>query len=188
LIAVKKVKRNIGHVLSFSSIIWGKPCSLEVNKDYMKGLFAILFVFLLTACNWTNSENKNIISENPYLVGIWEGQGRLMDVNVTDKVGDIHIKIVIEDDQNITLSLGDIEAKNVKIKKANFGFEILGELPEEISKTYPLKKSHAIILLVLPEENRDQTDFSLGNFHLKTNYTFDFSMRVGGVKLQKTSH
>jgi hypothetical protein len=154
----------------------------------MKTLYATLLALLLISCNWISSENENIVAENSYLIGTWEGQGRLLDVDVTDKVGDIHIKIVIESDQNISLRVGDVIAENVKIEKANYGFGIFGELNEEISKTTPLEKSHIIVLLVLPKEERDRTDLSLGNFHLKTNYFFDFSMRVGGVALQKTLH
>lgn len=154
----------------------------------MKTLYATLLALLLMSCNWISSENENIVAENSYLIGTWEGQGRLLDVDVTDKVGDIHIKIVIESDQNISLRVGDVIAENVKIEKANYGFGIFGELNEEISKTTPLDKSHIIVLLVLPKEDRDRTDLSLGNFHLKTNYFFDFSMRVGAVALQKTSH
>jgi len=153
----------------------------------MKTLYVALLALLITSCNWISSENENIVAENPYLVGTWEGQGRLMDVAVTDKVGDIDIKIVIESDQKISLTVGDVIAENVKIENANYGFDIFGELNEEISKTNPLDKSHIIILLVLPKEDRDKTDLSLGNFHLKTNYFFDFSMRVGGVALQKKS-
>jgi hypothetical protein len=153
----------------------------------MKTLYVALLALLITSCNWISSENENIVAENPYLVGNWEGKGRLMDVDVTDKVGDIDIKIVIESDQNISLTVAGIIAENVKIEKANYGFDIFGELNEAISKTTPLGKSHIIILLVLPKEDRDKTDLSLGNFHLKTNYFFDFSMRVGGVALQKTS-
>jgi len=153
----------------------------------MKTLYVALLALLITSCNWISSENENIVAENPYLVGTWEGQGRLMDVAVTDKVGDIDIKIVIESDQKISLTVGDVIAENVKIENANYGFDIFGELNEEISKTNPLDKSHIIILLVLPKEDRDKTDLSLGNFHLKTNYFWDFSMRVGGVALQKKS-
>lgn len=151
----------------------------------MKILYFALLALLMTSCDWVSSENENIVAENPYLMGTWEGQGRLMDVNVTDKVGDINIKIVIESDQKILLNVGEVMAENVKIKRANHGFDIFGELNEEISKTHPLDKSYIIVLLVLPKEDRDKTDLSLGNFHLKTNYFWDFGMRVGGVALQK---
>lgn len=151
----------------------------------MKVFYIVLLALLLTSCNWRGSEDENIVDENPYLIGTWEGQGRLMDTDVTDKIGDIQISIMIESDQNITLSVGNVIAENVKIENANYGFGIFGELNTEISKAYPLEKSHVIILLVLPKENRDKTDLSLANFHLKTNYFFDFSMRVGGVALEK---
>lgn len=151
----------------------------------MKVFYIVLLALLLTSCNWRGSEDENIVDENPYLIGTWEGQGRLMDTDVTDKIGDIQISIMIESDQNITLSVGNVIAENVKIENANYGFGIFGELNTEISKAYPLEKSHVIILLVLPKENRDKTDLSLANFHLKTNYFFDFNMRVGGVALEK---
>ncbi len=151
----------------------------------MKILYVALVALFIASCNWVSSKNENIVADNPYLVGTWEGQGRLMDTDVNEKIGDIKIKIVIDSDQKITLSVGEVMAENIKIERASYGFDIFGELHKEISTTYPLGKSYIIILLILPKEDRDKTDLSLANFHLKTNYFFDFSMRVGGVALEK---
>jgi len=42
-----------------------------------------------------------------------------------------------------------------------------------------------LILFVVPEENREDMTTADANFHVKSNYTFDFGMRVGGVMLTK---
>jgi len=47
------------------------------------------------------------------------------------------------------------------------------------------KKDHLIILLVTPLKDKDGALVSDANFHLKSNYVWDFTMRVGGVMLKK---
>ena len=44
-----------------------------------------------------------------------------------------------------------------------------------------------IILMILLEENRTSISDIDANFHLKNNYAFDFTMKVGGVKLTKSN-
>ena len=60
-----------------------------------------------------------------------------------------------------------------------------GSALQEIKKNAKVKKDHFIMLLVLPEKDPKNANSSEANFHLKSNYTFDFDMRVGGVNLIK---
>ena len=53
----------------------------------------------------------------------------------------------------------------------------------KIKKRGSEEKDHLIILLVTPEERKGGVVVSNANFHLKSNYLFDFGMRVGGVTL-----
>ena len=78
-----------------------------------------------------------------------------------------------------------IQINNMMISEANYGFEIKGILNSTIKESVDFDKGHVIILLVLPENNRKNTSHSMANFHLKSNYVFDFGMRVGGVELVK---
>ncbi len=154
----------------------------------MNKLRVIVLLFLVFACDSFQSGDENIVSSHPFLVGVWEGEGILLDTDVTEKMGKIPIRITIESDEKIELSIGNTFVIDPKIKKAGFGFEIFGLLDSEINDDIPLNKSHLIILLVIPKDGSDEINYSLADFHLKTNYMFDFSMRVGGVHLKKQSN
>lgn len=151
----------------------------------MNKLRLVLLVFLVFACDNFKKEDKNIVASHPFLVGVWQGQGRLLDTDVSEKMGEIPIRITIESDGKIEISIGNTFVIEPKIKKAGFGFEIFGILDSEINNAVHLNKTHLIILLVVPKDSADDIDYSLADFHLKTNYMFDFSMRVGGVHLKK---
>ena len=71
---------------------------------------------------------------------------------------------------------------NTSIDKADYGFEIRGTLDSKVKSDYGLDKDKVIVLLVLPIENRANIDSSEANFHLKSNFVFDFGMRVGSVQ------
>ena len=154
----------------------------------MNKLRLIVLVFLVFACDNFQKGDKHIVASHPFLVGVWEGQGWLLDTDVSEKMGEISFSVNIESDEKIEISIGNTFVIDPKIKKAGFGFEIFGILNSEINDEVHLNKTHLIILLVIPSDNSDKMSNSLADFHLKTNYMFDFSMRVGGVHLKKQSN
>jgi len=145
-----------------------------------------MFILILAiSCNNQNTDNENLIASNPYLIGKWTGEGRFLDRDLDKEIGIIKIEIEIKEDNTIHGKIGEAKLVNTRIAEAKYGFEIRGKLDSKLKNGNDLKKNHLIILLVLPEENRKDVTTSDANFHLKSNYTFDFSMRVGDVILSK---
>ena len=125
------------------------------------------------------------MTSHPYLLGKWEGQGRFLDVDLHNEVGLVELSIDIQERDVIVGSLGEATLTNTAIKHAKYGFEIKGILDGKVKNDMSLSKDHLIVLLVLPEGDRQNVNSSEANFHLKGNYTFDLGMRVGGVTLAK---
>jgi len=151
----------------------------------MKNLAMLFILTLLISCTGQNTMNENIIASNPYLIGKWTGEGRFLDQNLDKEIGAVKIEIEIKADNTILGKIGEANLINTSIEEEDFGFSILGILDSKLKDDSDLKKDHLIILLVLPEKNREDVITSDANFHLKSNYTFDFNMRVGGVILTK---
>ncbi|MDH3323218.1 MAG: hypothetical protein OEM04_09525 [Flavobacteriaceae bacterium] len=146
----------------------------------------LLILTLLISCVDKNMDQENIIDANPYLIGKWTGEGNFLDVKLNYEIGKVIIEMEIKEDHTIVGRIGDAKLVDTNIRKANFGFTIRGKLDSKFKKDSDLEKDHLIILLVLPEKDREKSTTSSANFHLKSNYIYDSSMRVGGVLLTKT--
>ena len=150
----------------------------------MKHLTLMFILILAISCN-QKPNNENLVASNSFLIGKWTGDGKLFDVDINKEVGLIKIEIEIKEDNTIHGKIGEAQLINTSITEAKYGFGIKGELDSKLKTGVDLNKDHLIILFVVPEENRQDVTKSEANFHLKSNYTFDFSMRVGGVILTK---
>jgi len=137
---------------------------------------------LIISCSEQSSNNEYLLESHPFLEGKWTGEGRFFDVDLDEKYGIIPVEIAIRKD-TVLGKFGNASLSETSIAEADYGFEIRGLLDSEFRNTDDLDKDHLIILLVIPEENRDRVKSSEANFHLKSNYIFDFSMRVGGANL-----
>lgn len=150
----------------------------------MKYLSMLVLVILALSCS-QRSGNGDLVSTNPFLMGKWTGDGRFFDTDLNTEVGLVRIEIEIKGDSAIHGKIGEAQMINTSIAKAKYGFAIKGELDSKLKKGMDLDKKYLVILLVLPEEGRADVNTSDANFHLKSNYAFDLSMRVGGVMLTK---
>jgi len=152
----------------------------------MKYVTIIIAAFIAVSCGQHQADSKNIIQSNPYLIGNWKGEGRFLDDDLFKEIGNILIEVEITSDFKILARIGEATLINTSICEANCGFEIQGKLDGKVSNSTELEeKDCVVILLVLPEENRENATTSNANFHLKSNFTFDFTMRVGGMVLKK---
>ena len=155
----------------------------------MKNLGLISFIALVISCTSQKSDNENLVTSNPFLIGKWTGEGGFLDVDLDKEVGKVMLEIEIKKDNTVSGKIGDARLTETSIGKANYGFEIKGvfdsPLDSRIKKNKDIKKNHLIILLVTPIKNNNDVMVSDANFHLKSNYIFDFTMRVGGVLLTK---
>ena len=158
---------------------------MNKSEVFAKVIYAFLLGLLLVMGCSEMPSNDNLVADNPYLLGKWAGEGRFFDTDLNSEVGLVKIEIEINEDNAVDCKIGEALLINTSIAEAKYGFEIKGELDTKLKKGIELDKKYLIILLVLPEEGRSDVSMSDANFHLKSNYTFDFNMRVGGVKLTK---
>lgn len=145
----------------------------------------VFILILVISCTGQHTEQENLVASNPYLIGKWTGEGRFLDVDLDKEIGIVMIEIEINEDNTILGKIGEAQLISTSIAVAKYGFEIKGKLDSKLKNDSDLDKDHLIILLVLSEENRYDVTSSAANFHLKSNYTFDINMRVGGVVLSK---
>ncbi|OIO99509.1 MAG: hypothetical protein AUJ98_11005 [Bacteroidetes bacterium CG2_30_33_31] len=151
----------------------------------MKNLNLILIITLLISCSSQKSNNDNLVENHAFLIGRWTGQGEFLDNGIKKTFGSIQFDIEIQNDNSISGKIGDAILTKASIKKAKYGFEIKGILDSEILKNKSLGKRHLIILIVETEGISKNMIIKDANFHLKKNYFFDISMRVGGLTLTK---
>ena len=145
----------------------------------------LLLTILVLFCTGQAAEKESLVAANPVLIGKWTGQGRFLDVALDKDLGKVPIEVEINKDNTVTGRIGDAKLTQTSIKKARYGFEIHGILDSKINKNKSEKKDHLIILLVTPVKDKDGALVSDANFHLKSNFTLDLNMHVGGVMLKK---
>jgi len=151
----------------------------------MKNSAIIFILILLISCSLQHENNENLVRSNSYLIGKWTGEGKFLDVNFDKEFGKVMIEIEIREDNTIIGKIGEAQINSTSIVEAKYGFEIRGILNSKLKNDKDFNKNRLVILLVLPDENREDVTRSDANFHLKSNFIFDINMRVGGVILTK---
>ena len=154
------------------------------NQSTMKTPILLLTILVLS-CTGQAAEKENVVAANPILIGKWTGEGRFLDVAVDKDLGKVPLEFQINKDNTVVGRIGDAKLTKTSIEKARYGFEIHGILDSSIKKNKAEKKDPLIILLVTPIKDKQGALVSDANFHLKSNYTLDPTMRVGGVMLKK---
>lgn len=153
----------------------------------MKYLYILLITTFLISCGSPQSNVHEIIKNNPFLIGTWTGTGNFLNISFNQEMGDIDFKVNITQNSEVRVFIGDTEIDHPEITKADYGFALKGTLKGPLKNGTPLTKDKIIILLVFPAITGETTRVSEANFHLKSNFVFDFTMKVGGVTLTKTS-
>ena len=113
-------------------------------------------------------------------VGSWSGEGGFANVNFNKEVGALHFELQINDQYTITGRVGDAELYDAELSVDdwNDGFMIQAKLRGKIFPDHEFKKRRVIFLFEPPLNGSIS-----GDFHLKSNYTFDLFMRQGGLTL-----
>ncbi len=151
----------------------------------MKRLLLCILVISFVSCNTQKVDTAKLIDENTFLIGTWKGNGKFLDAELQQTLAAIPIELDVKPDHTIQLFVAGIQLSNISINKAKYGFEIKGELSDDVSPKKVSDKKHFILLFVLPENADSNLSKVDANFHLKSNFTFDATMRVGGVVLSK---
>jgi hypothetical protein len=151
----------------------------------MKKLLLIVAVLSFISCNTQKLEADQLIEQNQFLIGTWKGDGKFLDIDLDTTLGTLPIKLEIKEDKSILASIGEANLQDIQISKAKYGFEIKGVLNTAVKKGIEENKKHLILLFLVPTNADSSLNYVAANFHLKSNFSFDVTMRVGGVKLQK---
>lgn len=151
----------------------------------MKRIFSGFLIALMFACGQDNSSKEEILDANPYLIGEWIGTGGFMDRDLANTMAEVAIEIKITSADGISAKIGEAHLQDIELSKASYGIDLKGVLDKKIKDSLDFDKDHVIFLLVLPDGNLQDLKLIDANFHAKTNYFFDFNMKVGGVMLRK---
>jgi hypothetical protein len=152
----------------------------------MKRLLLIIVVIGFISCNTQKLDTDKIINEHTFLIGIWTGEGNFLDVDLQNEIKSVPIRLQINPDHSIQASISKSKLSNISIQKAKYGFEIKGMLSNDITNGKASKKNHFVLLFIVPDHVDSTIRGVDANFHLKSNFAFDATMKVGGVTLRKT--
>lgn len=147
-------------------------------------LFLTLLILTGTGQATEQQSKESLIAANPILIGKWTGEGRFLDVALDKDLGKVPLEVEIKQDNTVAGRIGDANLTQTSIHKARYGFEIHAILDSRVKTDKTEMRDHLIILLVTPVKDKEGRLESDANFHLKTNYAFDFAMRVGAVLLK----
>ena len=141
-------------------------------------LLAIMPLFL--AC----THLREFDSVDPIIHGAWVGEGRFYDRDLKQEYGKFSVSLEIHPDNSVSGTVGDATLAEGVIKSRPNDFLIEAKLTGPVFKAGSLadEKKDCVIFILEPPEG----EFTKGDFHLKTNLTFDFTMRAGAVTLSRS--
>ena len=114
------------------------------------------------------------------LQGTWEGSGRFLDIKWAKEIGFLPIQINFAADGTVTGSVGDATLIETELRNwKDDGFEVRALIDGNIKEGKIYRKNHFIIF-----GHIQQNEMEL-NYHLKSNFIFDFTMHVCGVRLKR---
>ena len=142
----------------------------------MKRLVLCMTLCLLTAC-----VQEEFTGSCPELYGSWEGSGKLFNVKTNDLIGQIPFSIAVHPDNSVSGDLGDAQLMDAHIEEWRNGYRVKGTLKGDVKSEVKLDKNCLFILLFNVDEEKID-----GDFHIKSNFFFDFSMEVGGFTLTRS--
>jgi len=148
----------------------------QERKNVIKGLVLCMTLCLLTAC-----VQEEFTGSCPELYGSWEGSGKLFNVKTNDLIGQIPFSIAVHPDNSVSGDLGDAQLMDAHIEEWRYGYRVKGTLKGDVKSEVKLDKNCLFILLFYVDEEKID-----GNFHIKSNFFFDFSMEVGGFTLTRS--
>ena len=143
-------------------------------------LFLLLNVPLIFSCS--HLREGDVL--DPNIRGVRTGEGRFLDRDLNEEYGRFPIAIEIHADDSVTGTVGAAALFEGVIKSRPEDFLVSASLegPVHEEGSLPEEKKDCVILIMQP---LDATTLE-GNVHLKTNFTFDFSMRVCGLELSRS--
>jgi hypothetical protein len=109
-------------------------------------------------------------------VGRWTGVGSLFSPDLSERVGPLPFSLDLADNRTGTGRLGDASLAVVKWSARREVLEIRADLSRAVGSDPALAKRHVVLVITAITDSTMQ-----GEFHLKSNYWYDPTMREGRV-------
>lgn len=129
----------------------------------------------LLACIFTLTAWAEVPSST--LSGRWTGPGRFLNVRFQKTFGAVTFDLAISDDLILTGTVGGARILPCKPTARNGRQDYKAELEGVIRPEDAFRKRRLVLLVTHIEGSSLEADF-----HLKTNFLLDWSMRVGQLK------
>ena len=114
------------------------------------------------------------------LIGRWSGTGTFFSADLRKKVDSIPFELEIGSDRLGKGRLGGVALSEVLVKPNRNYVEIRGRLARPISSDPVLAKDRLVLVITGLGDSTMNTEF-----HLKTNFVYDVTMREGRVVLAR---
>lgn len=114
------------------------------------------------------------------LPGNWIGSGRFYNREFQDAFGSVGFELQIERDLTMSGTVGSAVLTPVKPRVEAGAVVYAATLRGEIRPGSAFQKDHMVLLLTATGPTR-----MTGDFHLKSNFVFDWSMRPGELVLTR---
>lgn len=117
--------------------------------------------------------------------GQWVGEGWFLDVKLDREYGRFPLVITIHPDNTVDGNVGAARVMEGVVRERTSDFVVQGRLTGPVFEqgSLPAEDKDCLIILIELDENGSFKD---GNIHLKTNFRFDLTMRVGGLTLARS--
>lgn len=114
------------------------------------------------------------------LIGRWSGTGTFFSADLRKKVDSIPFELEIGSDRSGKGRLGGVALSEMLVKPNRNYVEIRGRLARPISSDPVLAKDRLVLVITGLGDSTMNTEF-----HLKTNFAYDLTMREGRVVLAR---
>ena len=137
---------------------------------------------LMLMAIWASGEDTLSVAGKEQFIGRWEGQGYFYNVDFGIEHGTVEFELKIDEDFNVSGTIGSaqISGAEMTVDTWNGGYKIEATIEGKIFPGKAFDKKYVVFLLKTPQGRNIQ-----GDFHVKSNLIFDFTMRPGAISLQK---
>ena len=124
---------------------------------------------------------------DPIIHGTWAGEGRFYDRDLNAEYGTFAVAFEVHPDGTVRGTVGRARLTDGVIKSRPEDFLVEATLTGAVFEDGSLPDEHKDRVVFILEPPEGAAADTRGDFHLKTNLTFDVSMRAGALTLTRSS-
>jgi hypothetical protein len=136
-------------------------------------------IVLPTACSHLRESDEI----DPIVHGSWTGEGRFYDRDLNQEYGKFPVAFEIDPDGSVRGHVGEATLTDGVVKSRPEDFLVEARLNGSVFGDGSLPDEHKdrVVFILEPPDGAAMN----GDFHLKTNFAFDISMRAGALTLER---